>query len=379
MPLPPSPPFFLYDHPSLDHSMLLECIPGWQLLDQSAEVAMLRLLQASPSRLLSPSLASLFVLPLFPYLSFIAGPCGSTTHDSRMAAAASTLLSSPSFRRRGGVDHLLITNTFQLASLRPLKPLLQNATIGWFESPTAPRRGPGRLAASAWWRCTLVVPYVASPFCSQQRSVRPTPACEGGRHSIFFQGSLGTGGIRRKFEGLRTLAGARVVDVPREGGGDSSGGRGEARGEKGERREKGEVCMRGEGSCSGKLELARRMLCSEVCLIPKGDTPTSSRFYTAIACDCVPLVISDDLHHHLPFAARLNYSWVHYVREREFVHAPLPVVASKLASMQPLLPSLRKQMRTVAKFLLYEEEGSRVAEEMLLEYERACKPPSQHG
>eukprot|EP00966_Prymnesium_polylepis_P301087 6957029-Prymnesium_polylepis.1 len=53
----------------------------------------------------------------------------------------------------------------------------QNATVAWFESPSAPRRGPGRLAAAAFWRCTVVVPYIASPFCKQQRDAHPARSC----------------------------------------------------------------------------------------------------------------------------------------------------------------------------------------------------------
>lgn len=38
-----------------------------------------------------------------------------------------------------------------------------------------------------------------------------------------------------------------------------------------------------------KIGTARGMLESELCLIPKGDTPTSSRFFTAVACGCVAI------------------------------------------------------------------------------------------
>ena len=33
----------------------------------------------------------------------------------------------------------------------------------------------------------------------------------------------------------------------------------------------------------------------------------------------MPLVVSDDLRHHLPFPQRVNYSFVQYVRERDFL------------------------------------------------------------
>ena len=93
-----------------------------------------------------------------------------------------------------GADHLLVTNTFRLGLMKAIRPLLTNATVAWFGSPTAPRRGPGRLAAAAFWRCTVVVPYVATLFCRQQRLTHPTHACPvatlNERASVFFQGSL---------------------------------------------------------------------------------------------------------------------------------------------------------------------------------------------
>ena len=115
------------------------------------------------------------------------------------------------------------------------------------------------------------------------------------------------------------------------------------------------------------------MLCSDVCLVPKGDTPTSSRFYSAVACGCVPLVLSDDLGHHLPFSRRVNYSFVQYLREKDFVENPRAAVSARMGQIQPQLPALRQLMREAAPDLLFEEEGSRVADNMLHEYALACQ------
>ena len=114
------------------------------------------------------------------------------------------------------------------------------------------------------------------------------------------------------------------------------------------------------------------MLCSEVCLVPKGDTPTSSRFYSAIACGCVPLVLSDDLGYHLPFLRRVNYTFVQHMREKEFLDDPRAAVGALMARLRPQLPALRQLMHQEAAELLFEEEGSRVAENMLHEYALGC-------
>ena len=43
--------FFMYEEAALDHSALVECVPGWMYHDQAAEVAMHRQLQVHPSLL----------------------------------------------------------------------------------------------------------------------------------------------------------------------------------------------------------------------------------------------------------------------------------------------------------------------------------------
>ena len=173
-----APSFYIHEDAVFDHTALTECVPGWALDDQSAEVAMLHQLRAHAARTLDPRLASLFVVPIYPYVSLLAGACAGTEHPSRMAAAAAALSRSPWWSRRHGADHMLVTNTFRLGALGTLRPLLANATVAWFEAPSAPRRGPGTLARLVSWRCTVVIPYLASPYCQQQRAARPTRSCE---------------------------------------------------------------------------------------------------------------------------------------------------------------------------------------------------------
>ena len=172
-----TPSFYIHEDAVFDHTALTECVPGWALDDQSAEVAMLHQLRAHAARTLDPRLASLFVVPVYPYVSLLAGACAGTEHPARMAAAAAALSCSAWWSRRHGADHMLITNTFRLGALGALRPLLTNATVAWFEAPSAPRRGPGTLARLVSWRCTVVIPYLASLYCQQQRAARPTRSC----------------------------------------------------------------------------------------------------------------------------------------------------------------------------------------------------------
>ena len=141
--------------------------------------------------------------------------------------------------------------------------------------------------------------------------------------SVFFQGSIGVAPLRARLLRLRNLPGASIVDVPRSVPNTTLTKReGRVGGTATSAKERGaELISRENGAsghenganqpcdhsmpCATKLEFARRMLCSEYCVIPKGDTPTSSRFYSAIACGCVPLVVSDDIQPHLPYARQV--------------------------------------------------------------------------
>ena len=48
------------------------------------------------------------------------------------------------------------------------------------------------------------------------------------------------------------------------------------------------------------------MLQSQYCLVPRGDMPDSGRLYDALACECIPIIISDRFKG--SFADVLNYS-----------------------------------------------------------------------
>ena len=198
---------------------------------------MLSLLQKHPSRVHSPDAAELFVVPIMPYVSWCAGVCHGETHEERMAKARDALLKSPHLAAKGGRDHLLVTNTFRVRTFgKEFKRLLANATVAWFEQPIQPGgvRQNRVLYNLAFWRCTVVIPYLANPFCAIQPEGRfssdaeawktlRTSVAPSRRHkrprvpgSIFFQGSWAAAQmVRKHFSELQSMPGAHVHDVPR--------------------------------------------------------------------------------------------------------------------------------------------------------------------
>ena len=369
-------PFYIYPDAAYDQSAALECKPSWIFDDQSAEVAMLNLLRKHPSRVHDPAAASLFVVPLMPYVSSGAGECMGETHEKRMSKAAAALRHSPWLARKHGHDHLLITNTFRVKLFGPwLKPLLQNATVAWFEQPkpVAGGKPKGVLYSLAFWRCTVVIPYLANPFCQMQRDAAPDDArrlssAAGGRAarrrarvegSIFFQGSwAAAANLRRHFTDLQQLPGSHIHDVPRGCNSPDNA--------------TSPVCVasRARGS---RLQTARGMLSHEFCLVPRGDTPSSGRLFAALACRCVPLVLSNRFPDHYPFRSRGRYDeWTVALPEGEFLRDPRAVVQRGIAAATPRLAEMRAAMDAVSAELLYDDPRSRAAENLLREVGEQC-------
>jgi hypothetical protein len=49
------------------------------------------------------------------------------------------------------------------------------------------------------------------------------------------------------------------------------------------------------------------MRAASICLVPRGDTPTSARLFQALLSHCVPLILSPHIRPSLPFSTHLDY------------------------------------------------------------------------
>ncbi|KAI3993233.1 hypothetical protein MKX01_009976 [Papaver californicum] len=66
------------------------------------------------------------------------------------------------------------------------------------------------------------------------------------------------------------------------------------------------VMEEGFPNATGREQSIKGMWCSEFCLHPAGDTPTSCRLFDAILSLCIPVIVSDDIE--LPFEGMVDYS-----------------------------------------------------------------------
>ena len=94
----------------------------------------LRQLLRHPSRTNDPEAASLFVVPVLPYASLVAGDCLGVTHEVRMRRAAAALSRSHYLQRSGGRDRLLLTTPCRMRAIGALPAA--------FPGGLAPRAAP---------------------------------------------------------------------------------------------------------------------------------------------------------------------------------------------------------------------------------------------
>ena len=356
------PPFYIYPEAAYNFKPLLDCWPTWRLDDQAGEAAMLDLLEHHPARVLDPALARLFVVPVMPYISAVVKDCDGEKTERRMARAANALRRSPWLAKNSGHDHMIITHTFRANHLRGMKEVLSNATVAWFEHPLAKKRGPSAVYRLAYWRCTVTLPYLANPHCADLRSSEPLASREPG--SAFFQGTLDVAKqLRGQFYHFMNEPWARIRNVNRNI--TRSNWTGEA----------SDLTGTTDVSAFTKVGTARQMLRSEFCLTPKGDTPTSGRFFHAMACGCIPVVISDLMPGHLPFDSIVNYkNLAVFVDEFGFLELPREYLMKALKVAQPKAARIRSAIDSAAKDLMHFAPGSRVATNLLLQWQHSCEP-----
>ena len=425
---PPTVPFFLYTEPSLNHAWLASaCTSTFEPLyasahrERMAEVALEQQLRSHPWRTHDPTIARLFVVALWEFTSWTIGVCNGTTHRSRMQAAADALRASPHFRRPRagggdyqGFDHLVATTGCIEGGWRArqrfgasLAPLLKWMVVG------RDRAYSMQFASSAVGRCTIELPYPSNRHAYAESYHEPRTPTTRGRGStelqvvsstprrwlVAYRGSLtatskigtmvrsaidrlakaadraGFGGELRVVGSTRSASATWSSSAPHvtsltDGG--SGGGRHSHR------------PWDGNGTDwtlpdSDYRAQAAEMRQSEFCLIPYGDTETTSRLYTAIAASCLPVVIANQLSG--AFASLVPYDsfWLR-VEQLSFVRAPPLALLHRLRNVSAAERGARRQaMARVRADLLYDAPTSRVASNFLRMAVAGCLPPKQRA
>lgn len=74
-----------------------------------------------------------------------------------------------------------------------------------------------------------------------------------------------------------------------------------------------------------KISTASAMASHDFCLVPRGDTPGTSRLFDAIAAGCIPIVVSDNIP--LPFAETVPYQdLIIAIPEDKFIDNPVDTI-----------------------------------------------------
>jgi hypothetical protein len=99
------------------------------------------------------------------------------------------------------------------------------------------------------------------------------------------------------------------------------------------------------------------VLQSKYCLVPRGDMPDSGRLYDAMACECIPILISDRFHG--AFADVVNYSAFSLrVPEARFVADPIGSLRSVTAGAD--VGALRRALKSEGSRVLWLHRRSRL-------------------
>ena len=111
--------------------------------------------------------------------------------------------------------------------------------------------------------------------------------------------------------------------------------------------------------------------------VPAGDTCDTSRFYSAIAAGCVPVVLCDAFIG--AFASRAHYStfWVK-PRVRDFAANPAALVRALQEMPEPEFRKRRAALARARKDVLYDVVGSRAGTNFLLAAQ-ACVARASSG
>ena len=111
---------------------------------------------------------------------------------------------------------------------------------------------------------------------------------------------------------------------------------------------------------------AEHMLRSLFCLCPRGDTPSTSRFYDAIAAGCIPVVISDSFE--MPFTSTIDYKGAFVkVLENDMLQDPAAVAKRLVSFDAKQIAAMQSRLRSIAVELDYRDTTRKRTATHLLE------------
>ena len=367
-PMERPPRFFMYDEPAMNHSWLRACPNVVDLLSRAkrerhADMFAYDLFVDHPKRTRNASEAVLFVVGVWEYTSWVAERCehdgANSTHFERMRAASRVLINSPYYKAAGGYDHVILSNAGLVGGRKPARERL--GPLGWLLKPAIAGRDrvyPGAYGLSAIGRCTFGLPYVANPHIHRVLQRESAPR----RILLYFSGSMSDvccnpgKSVRRAVQQLMLAHGnasdVLLRDVKRE---NSSYATGDSR----------------WMARADYVLQAEEMVASDFCLVPYGDTETSSRLYSAIASGCIPVIVSDALAG--AFASAVPYERLTLrVAHAAFISAPHELVPRLRALPDAARARMRAGLLRHAVDVVYEVPASRVADHILTTAYYSC-------
>lgn len=350
--------FYIYQGDIIDSltTGLLSCMPQFPDHQDSAEYWIHKALQVHPKRALDPENAELFYVPTYNCLSSMLWkhtPCNGTRHLERMKALGRFLKDSVFYQRNRGTNHFLVCQSHYC----PFRML---------------RREPGRLLAPGfllmheknpvwsfgWCPYRIInIPYVSQRF-------EPANLLDERReYLVSFYGAMNrdwkvtwdevvlnrtgiivpTGSqLRSRLRAIQHLERVDIGIVPGGAGFNFD-----------------EVEPAKKASLAETYRTA--MLSSTFCFHIKGDTPTSRRFFDAVAAGCIPVVISDGMDQNLAFPWRVRYEDATVrVPEDDWLKSPESVVERlrKLEEDQRTIQTMREALFAARLHFDYREFGA---------------------
>ena len=377
-------PFYLYEGPAFDDgTWFMPCSRGLrgETIEEdqySGEIYFLRQLRGHRWRVTDPASALLFVVPL--YINTALQPsvegtsCNGTHYQRLLDATAAAVEATEQYTRHQGADHVLVVNSWKLAQKPPhqapwskkgqlpndhFRHVFRNAIVGHMETRHDDEMG--------FWRCSVVSPYVANFDEAAQAHRRPTGAPERDV-SFYFQGGAnnrGTYGYAFRQAALAQLDGlprAHVSAFSLPGNAAPC------------RAAVSTNCRSGRSNNAFRNLMAR----ARFNLMLRGDSPSSRRLYDGIAAGALSVLVSDQLWAvGLPFGCLVPWRRMAFtLAERPFLSAA--GAADTLRQLDSLSPQTLQRMQRVAnrhrRDLLWNVNGSRVAENLLLTAALRCLP-----